>query len=296
MTAVLLITGTSSGIGLECAVAAARAGYTTVATVRDLDRTGALRAAADAAGVTVDIRQLDVTDGASIEACLAGVVDTHGRLDVLVNNAGRANTFPTIEMCTMAHYRASLEVNFFGVVATTRAALPHLRASRGRIVTVGSTRGLIAQPFNEAYSAAKFAVEGFMESLAPVAASQGVTVLMVEPGPVLGTAFGPNSGVTRESLLADAGPYAEVLTDYLDWVVRTAHPGAQPAREVAEVILRALADPAPAFRVMTSDWAGEYARLKLADPDGTAVQKMTRSWLCPPEPAVPAAEPAPKEA
>jgi hypothetical protein len=65
---------------------------------------------------------------------------------------------------------------------------------------------------------------------------------------------------------------------------------------VAEVILRALADPAPAFRVMTSDWAGEYARLKLADPDGTAVQKMTRSWLCPPEPAVPAAEPAPKEA
>jgi len=281
MSAVVLITGCSSGIGLQSAVAAAQAGYTTVASVRDLDRAGPLRAAADEAGVKLDVRQLDVTDDASIEACLAGIVQTHGRLDALVNNAGLANTLPTIEMCAMARYRASLEVNFFGVVATTRAAMPQLRASRGRIVTIGSTRGLIAQPFNEAYSAAKFAVEGFMESLAPVAASQGVTVVLVEPGPVLGTAFGANSGVTRESLLAESGPYVDVLTDYLDWVVRMAHPGAQPAHAVAEVVLRTLADPRPAFRLMTSDWADEYARVKLADPDGTAVQTMTRSWLAP---------------
>jgi NAD(P)-dependent dehydrogenase (short-subunit alcohol dehydrogenase family) len=181
----------------------------------------------------------------------------------------------------MAVYRASLEVNFFGVVATTRAALPHLRASRGRVVTVGSTRGLIAQPFNEAYSAAKFAVEGFLESLAPVAAAMGVSVVLVEPGPVLGSAFGANSGVTRESLLADAGPYADVLEPYLDWVVRTGYPGAQSPREVAEVVLRAVTDPDPAFRIMTSDWVNEYTRIKLADPDGATVQAMTRSWLAP---------------
>jgi NAD(P)-dependent dehydrogenase (short-subunit alcohol dehydrogenase family) len=281
MTAVALITGTSSGIGLETAVAAAQAGYTTVATVRDLDRTGGLRAAADAAAVALDMRHLDVTDEASIDACLAGVIETYGRLDVLVNNAGIANTFATIETCPMARFRANLDVNFFGVVAATRAALPHLRAARGRVVSVGSTRGLIAQPFNEGYSAAKFAVEGFMESLAPVAARMGVTVLMVEPGPVLGSAFGANSGVTRESLLADAGPYADVLRPYLDWVARTAYPGAQSPREIAEVIVQALKDPDPPLRVLTSDWAREYARVKLADPDGTVVRAMAGSWLTP---------------
>jgi NAD(P)-dependent dehydrogenase (short-subunit alcohol dehydrogenase family) len=275
----VLITGCSSGLGLATAVAAARAGRTTVATVRDLDRADALRAAAHDAGVTVDVRRLDVTDADSVHECVAGVVDTYGRLDALVNNAGIGNTFPTVEMCDMATFRANLEVNFFGVVVTTRACLPHLRASRGRVVTVGSTRGLIGQPFNEGYSAAKFAVEGFLESLAPVAAAMGVTVSIVEPGPVFETAFGANTGVTRESLLADAGPYAEVLRPYLDWVAAGGWPGAQTAREVAEVVLAALTAPEPAFRIMTSEWAREYAAVKLADPDGSVVQAMTRSWL-----------------
>jgi len=157
--------------------------------------------------------------------------------------------------------------------------MPHLRASRGRVVTIGSTRGLIAQPFNEAYSAAKFAVEGFMESLAPVVAGMGVTVVMVEPGPVLETSFAANSGVTFASLLEASGPYAEVLRPHLGWVTRTGWPGAQPASEVAEVVLRALTEPEPAFRIPTSDWVREYASTKFADPDGVVVQALTRSWV-----------------
>jgi NAD(P)-dependent dehydrogenase (short-subunit alcohol dehydrogenase family) len=279
---VLLITGASSGIGLQTAILAARTGYTTVATMRDQSRSGPLRAAADDAGVGLHVARLDVTDEESIDTCLSGVVDRFGRLDALVNNAGLANTFPTVEMCSMDRYRANIEVNFLGVVATTRAALPHLRASGGRVVTVGSTRGLIGQPFNEAYSAAKFAVEGFMESLAPVLGALGVTVVLVEPGPVLGTGFGPNSGVTRESLLAGAGPYSQVLERYLDHVRRAGHPGAQSAAEVAEVIIRTLTDPDPAFRVMTSEWAARFAGIKLAQPAGDAVRAMTRSWLAAP--------------
>jgi len=106
-------------------------------------------------------------------------------------------------------------------------------------------------------------------------------VVLVEPGPVLGTAFGANSGVTRDSLLEQAGPYAAVLRPYLDWVIRTAYPGAQSPREVAEVILATLKDPEPPLRVLTSEWAREYARVKLADPDGTVVQAMAGSWLTP---------------
>ena len=259
MKPVLLITGASSGLGRQTAVAAADAGYTVVGASRS---TG-----------------VDVTDDAAVEACVARVVAEHGRLDVLVNNAGIANTFATVETTTMDVFRANIAVNFLGVVAMTRAALPHLRASRGRVVTVGSTRGLIGQPFNEAYSAAKFAVEGFLESLAPVAAEMGVTVTLVEPGPVLGTSFGANAGVTRESLLAEAGPYRAVLETYLDWVRNGGYPGAQQARDVAEVIVKTLADPDPPLRVLTSEWVAGYVARKLADADGTAVRAMARSWL-----------------
>jgi NAD(P)-dependent dehydrogenase (short-subunit alcohol dehydrogenase family) len=275
---VLLITGTSSGIGLESAIAAARAGYTTVATMRDLDRSEPLRKAAAEAGVTLVIRRLDVTDHASVDACVGAVADAYGHLDVLVNNAGIGNTFATIETCPMDEFRRNIEVNFFGTVAVTKAALPHLRASRGRIVTMGSTRGLIAQPFNEGYSSSKFAVEGFMESLAPTAAGMGVTLVMVEPGPVSSN-FGANTGVTWDSLMTDAGPYAEVLEPYLKWVQRTGWPGIQTPAEVAAVVMRAVTEPEPPFRIMTSQWAEDYSRIKLADADGVTVQTMARSWF-----------------
>nr|BFE57084.1 SDR family oxidoreductase [Dactylosporangium thailandense] len=268
MSKVLLVTGASTGIGLQTATAAAAGGWTVVAGMRKpFDLPG------------IDVRPLDVTDPESVAACVAGVAADHGRLDALVNNAGVGNTVPTIEQADLAAFRANIEVNFFGVVAMTKAALPHLRASGGRVLTVGSTRGLVGQPFNEAYCAAKFAVEGFMEALAPVARGLGVTVVLVEPGPVLQTAFAANTGVTRDSLLASAGPYEPVLRPYLDWVARTAWPGAQPAAEIAAIILAALADPDPPLRVLTSDWAREFAAVKLADADGTEIRRRASSWL-----------------
>jgi NAD(P)-dependent dehydrogenase (short-subunit alcohol dehydrogenase family) len=278
MSPVLLITGTSSGIGLASAVAAAKAGYATVATMRDLGKSEPLRKAAADAGVSVDIRRIDVTDHASIDACVAEVIGAYGQLDVLVNNAGIGNTFATIETCPMPEFRRNIEVNFFGTVAMTKAALPHLRASGGRIVTMGSTRGLIAQPFNEGYSSSKFAIEGFMESLAPVAAGMGVTLVMVEPGPVSSN-FGANTGATWDGLMTAAGPYAEVLEPYLKWVQRTGWPGIQTPDEVAAVVMRAVTEPEPPFRIMTSQWAEEYSRIKLADADGVIVQTMARSWF-----------------
>lgn len=275
----VLITGTSTGIGLETAVQAATAGHTVVATMRDIGRSGPLREAAEAAGVDVDIRTLDVTDAASIATCVAGAVETHGGLDVVVNNAGFAGTIPPFEMCPMDRYRAAFEINFFGVVAVTQAVLPHLRASRGRLVTVGSTRGLIAQPFNECYSAAKFAVEGFLESLAPTAAAMGVDVIVVAPGPVLGTAFAANSGATRESLLAESGPYTEIFTSYLDWFGGTGFPGAQTAAEVAAILVDTLTAEDPPFRLATSPWAEKFAALKLVEPEGRHLLAMTSAWV-----------------
>ncbi|MET9398531.1 SDR family NAD(P)-dependent oxidoreductase [Kitasatospora sp. NPDC002965] len=277
---VVLITGTSSGIGLATAVAAARAGYTAVATLRDPDRAGELSEAAGRAGVALDVRRLDVTDAASVAACLDGVAGTYGRLDAVVNNAGVSNSDPTLEMSTTAALRANLEVNFFGVVEVSRAAMPLLRASGGRLVTVGSVHGVVGQPFNEAYCAAKFAVEGFMESLAPVAGAHGVRVSVVVPGFVPDTRFGIFPDIDRTTIQAASGPYAPTFADYLAWVGGQGWEAAgQPAREVAEVVVRTLRAEHPAFRVPTNDWAAAYLAQKLADRDGAAVQTLARTWI-----------------
>ncbi|MEU8773974.1 SDR family NAD(P)-dependent oxidoreductase [Streptomyces sp. NPDC048606] len=275
----VLVTGTSTGIGLAAAVAAAEAGLHVIATMRDTGRADALRAAAAEAGVTdlVQVKRLDVTDARSVATCVAEVVAEHGHLDAVVNNAG-AGFVGTIERHDMERVREVMEVNFFGVVELTRAALPHLRASGGRVVTVTSVGGVVGQPFNEAYCAAKFAVEGFMESLAPVAASTGVQVAVVEPGAV-SSEFVANVGLDVPTLLAEAGPYAPALRGYIDHAMEAFGSRPQTPREAAAPVVEALTAETVPFRIQTSDWARGFLAPKLADLDGSAVQGITRGWL-----------------
>jgi NAD(P)-dependent dehydrogenase (short-subunit alcohol dehydrogenase family) len=276
----VLVTGTSSGIGLAIAVTAARAGFTTVATMRDLGRARALREAADRAGVALDLRRLDVTDAESIATCVDGVRDTYGRLEAVVNNAGISNFDPTMEMSTMDALRANLEVNFFGIIAVSRAAMPLLRASRGRLVTIGSVHGVIGQPFNEAYCAAKFAVEGFMESLAPTAGAHGVRVSIVVPGFVPDTSFGVFPDINRATIEAASGPYASTFAAHIAWVSGQGWESAgQRAQEVADVVVRTLGADEPAFRIPTGPWVEQYLDRKLADRDGSAIQSLARGWI-----------------
>ncbi|MCK7623474.1 SDR family NAD(P)-dependent oxidoreductase [Streptomyces sp. RS10V-4] len=274
----VLITGTSSGIGLAAAVGAARAGWTTIATMRNTAKAEALLTAAAEAGVAdrVQVKRLDVVAHETIAACLDEVVAEHGRLDALVNNAGAAQV-GTIEQSTLDDVRAAMEVNFFGVVATTRTALPHLRASQGRVITVTSVGGIVGQPFNEAYCAAKFAVEGFMESLAPVAATVGVDVTVVEPGAVA-SEFVANLGHDAGALLGAAGPYAPALKAYLDRT-RRSFGNAQTPAEAAAPIIDALTADRPPFRLQTSAWARDFVATTLADLDGSAVQNLTGTWV-----------------
>ncbi|MFI9723986.1 SDR family NAD(P)-dependent oxidoreductase [Streptomyces sp. NPDC052396] len=274
----VLITGTSSGIGLAIAIAAARAGWTTIATMRDTGKAEALLKAAAEHKVTdrIQVKRLDVVGPESIAACLDEVIAEHGRLDALVNNAGAAQV-GTIELSSLDDVRTAMEVNFFGVVSATRAALPHLRASQGRVITVTSVGGIVGQPFNEAYCAAKFAVEGFMESLAPVAATFGVDVTVVEPGAVA-SEFVANLGLDIPALLAEAGPYAPALQAY---IARTqqAFGNAQTPAEAAAPVIEALTGDRPAFRIQTSAWAREFVGTKLTDLDGSAVQTLTGNWV-----------------
>ena len=261
-------------MGLHTAVGLAVRGVTVVATMRDPARAGELTAAAEQAGVGVHVRSLDVTEPASIDSCLAGVAREFGPVEVLVNNAGRGRV-ATLEQLDRADLQEQLDVNYLGVAAMTKAVLPGMRsAGRGRIVTVTSVGGVVGQPFADAYCGAKFAVEGLMQSLAPVLARLGITVSVVEPGAVA-SAFVAN--VKRPAPSPD-DPYGELLQAYLRRS-ESSFAQAQTPEAAAEVIIEAAVTEAPRFRWQTSAGASAFAGLSLADLDGSRVLGATAGWL-----------------
>jgi len=172
------VTGAGRGMGVDIVKAALAAGHAVVATGRN---TAAVARAVGSANDLLVVK-LDVTSSDDAKAAVAAAVKHFGRIDVLVNNAGNfyAGFFEEIPP---EDFRAQVETNFFGTVNVTRAVLPVMRAQRhGLVVTISSTGGVVGQAFVSAYSAAKFAVEGWMESLAPEIAPFGIRTMLVEPG------------------------------------------------------------------------------------------------------------------
>lgn len=175
---VLFITGAGRGMGTDIAKAALAAGYKVVATGRNTQKV------AEAIGESNDLLvvTLDVTSPEDAETAVKAAIDRFGRIDVLVNNAGNfyAGFFEEI---SPDNFRAQIETNLFGPVNVTRAVLPIMREQRsGLIVTISSTGGIAGQAFVSAYSASKFAVEGWMESLTPEVEPFGIRTMLVEPG------------------------------------------------------------------------------------------------------------------
>jgi NAD(P)-dependent dehydrogenase (short-subunit alcohol dehydrogenase family) len=181
---IAVITGTSSGIGLLSAVELAKAGFRVVASMRDLGRRDRLDQAAAAAGITaqLDVRRLNVAEFDTFPAFVAGVVRDYGRIDVLVNNAGFA-VAGFAEDIKLDELRLQFETNFFGHVAMTQAVLPTMRRQRsGHIIMISSISGLHGSISISSYSASKFALEGWSESLRLEANGLGIKVVLVEPG------------------------------------------------------------------------------------------------------------------
>lgn len=176
---VWLITGASSGLGQAVAQAALAAGDTVVAAVRTPTSADGLAAAHPGRVAAV---QLDVAGAARIPAAVAEVIARYGRIDVLVNSAGRA-LVGSVEETSDRELRDLMEVHFFGPAALTRAVLPHMRQQRsGAIVQISSMGGRMSFAGVGAYSATKFALEGLSEALAAEVAPFGIKVLIVEPG------------------------------------------------------------------------------------------------------------------
>ncbi|MBF6087670.1 oxidoreductase [Nocardia cyriacigeorgica] len=244
---VWLITGATSGFGRALTEAAIAAGDTVVAAVR---RPEALDALVAAHPDQVDPVQLDVTDVARAEAVVADVLARHGRIDVLVNNAGRTQV-GAVEATTDAELRDLFDVHFFGPSALIRAALPSMRERRsGAIVNLSSMGGQLSFAGFGAYSATKFALEGLSEALADEVKDFGIKVLVVEPGSFRTNLFGKNAAYFS----ADHPAYAETVGATKQFV--QSGDGGQagdPAKAAAAIITALNAEQTPLRLPLGSD-------------------------------------------
>ena len=194
---VVFITGCSSGFGLLTAARLAAKGYTVVATMRDLKKEGNLTSEVNRRGGAVEVLQMDVTDKQSVTRAVERIKMGHGRIDVLVNNAGYG-IGGFFEDLTDEEIRAQMETNFFGVQNVTRAVIPLMRqCRRGKIINISSVAGFSASPAFSAYNASKWALEAFSEGLRYELQFFGIDVLLIEPGTYKTKIFYENAQYAR---------------------------------------------------------------------------------------------------
>jgi NAD(P)-dependent dehydrogenase (short-subunit alcohol dehydrogenase family) len=244
---VWFITGAGRGMGVDLAKAALAAGNAVVATGRNPDAvTQALGEADDLLAV-----KLDVTDPADAQAAVTAAVERFGRIDVLVNNAGNfyAGFFEEI---TPNDFRAQVETTLFGPMNVTRAVLPVMRAQRsGLVVAISSTAGIVGQEFCTAYAAAKFGVEGWIESLGPEVAPFAIHTMLVEPGFFRTELLSPESTNYAAPSIDD---YAERTTQTVAaWNAMNGRQGGDPARLAKALVQLASRDEPPLRWVAGAD-------------------------------------------
>lgn len=238
---VILITGSSSGIGRAAASEAAARGHRVFASCRkpdalaDLSRPG-----------SIDVLPLDVTDAASIVRAVAEILRRCGRLDALVNNAGYGQ-YGSVEDVTLADWRRQYDVNVFGTVAVIQEALPALRKAGGTIVNVSSVAGKIAIPFAAPYCSSKHALEAISDSLRVEVAPFGVRVVLVEPGPIA-TSFGDRARAEVKPLMDKPGPYQDYYVVAERAMEDDFRSGQLPPEAVARVIVKAIESSRPKTR------------------------------------------------
>ncbi|MFJ4713529.1 SDR family NAD(P)-dependent oxidoreductase [Streptomyces sp. NPDC088785] len=233
MSRVWFVTGSSRGLGRAIAVAALEAGDRVVATARTPERLADLVAAY---GERVHPVALDVTDEAAVRRAVREGLETYGRYDVVVNNAGYGN-LASVEDTTTEAFRAQIDTNFYGVVHVSRAMAPILREQGGgHLLQVSSLGGRITSPGLSAYQSAKWAVGGFSLALAQELAPFGVKVTVLEPGAMRTDWAGSSMTVppVSEPYRRTVGAFADMIRDR-DPEAAAAH-SADPAR-VARVVV-----------------------------------------------------------
>jgi NAD(P)-dependent dehydrogenase (short-subunit alcohol dehydrogenase family) len=271
----ILVTGSSSGIGRAVVLEAAKRGHRVFATARDPRSVEDLEAAA---GVTT--LPLDVTDPASIARAVEEVLRRAGRLDALVSNAGYGQ-YGAIEDVPAADWRRQFEVNVFGAIEASRAALPPMReARRGTLVFVSSVAGKISIPFAGPYCASKHALEAIADALRLEVAPFGIRVVIVEPGPIE-TRFDERARSEIAGLVSRPGPYAAFYGNAVRAMDTDFQKGKLPASSVARVILDAIESSRPKTRYRITSMARLLLPLRKLLPDRFFDRRMKKALRLP---------------
>jgi NAD(P)-dependent dehydrogenase (short-subunit alcohol dehydrogenase family) len=250
MSKVFFLTGSARGLGRNIAEAVLSGGHRLVASARRPEQLDDLVARY---GERIKPVAVDVTDAAAVEAAVKVAVDTFGRLDVVVNNAGYAN-LASVEDSTLEDFRAQIDANFFGVVTVTKAALPILRAQgNGHIIQISSIGGRLASVGLSAYQAAKWAVGGFSEVLAQEVAPLGLKVTIVEPGGMQTDWAGSSMSIPEIS-----APYQQTVGHRASLLGENFAPVGDPAK-VAQVVMKLVDLQEPPLRLILGSDAFRYA-------------------------------------
>ncbi len=237
MQKVALVTGSSSGIGLETVLALARNGYHTFASMRNIGKAVELEHAAKKENLSIDVIELDVDKEESIIAAVKQIVSNGGRLDLLVNNAGYGQ-FGCTEDVSVDDFRRQFETNFFSIVRIIQEVSPIMRKQNsGIIVNISSVVGRMGLPCSPAYISTKFALEGLSECLRYELGQFGIKTTLIEPGVIKTNFF--NSMKVPESKI---DPKYKTLTDnILAGFKMMVEMGTAPS-QVADVIIKAIHD------------------------------------------------------
>ena len=275
MKKIVIITGTSTGLGLETAILFAQKGYKVYATMRNLDKAELIQNRIKGENLDIEILPLDVSSQQSVDDCINKINEKEGKIDILINNAG-GGFAKTTEQATEDEMKWVTDLNYFGVIRCTKAVLPFMRKQKnGHIINITSVGGLVGQPFNEFYCGAKFAVEGYTEALASYLTDDfGIKFSIVEPGGMATEFMKSTMGKTIENGQMTHPDYMQVFGRYMTGIQKRASEGTEKSfqlpLEVASVIFKVVETENPPLRIRTSEWAEDFCKLKTqADPDGT---------------------------
>ena len=202
-----LITGTSKGIGLETALAFARAGYKVFATMRNPEMASDFKQIISNESLDIAISKMDVDSDTSVNQCINSIIEKNGQIDVLVNNAG-IERHGSIEEMTIDDFEAIMNTNYLGVLRCTKSVLPQMRKNRnGCIINVASVAGHIANSPLGGYAASKHALEAISEALAQEVKPFNIKVYIVEPG-IINTQMATNIAVDSGSIYPHSKRFA----------------------------------------------------------------------------------------
>ena len=261
MEKIAVVTGSSSGIGFETALALAREGYYTYATMRDTKKGNRIKEIAKKENLNLEVLELDVDNDQTVQAAINKILKEKNRIDVLVNNAGYG-LFGCLEDLSMEELKAQFETNFFGAVRVSQAVIPVMRKQKsGIIVNVSSVAGRIGFPVSPAYISSKFALEGLSESMRYELSPFGINIIIIEPG-VIKTNF---MSSVKKSMKPDS-VYKDITNKVIAGITMMAEMGT-PAQEVARTIIKAIKSENPLPRYTVGNDAAMFLEAKKTKTD-----------------------------